>query len=267
MLRASSGHTQHTCPALSHFIVFWFMFAQSIVAMPSQGPHPRLRGTTGDQRAASLSSGVKASWAFMSPPRSRSSRAPFLWRLVEHVAVPVGDPRVDLGDLAPGPGPVGSVTGGLAGQFPLGPGEPGAVTALMPGVGGLLPGGKGQQVVEAHVDTNRTVGGRTGPGGWVLAQYRDQPAAYRVLGHGHRRRLRPSGSGRDQTMSSRFAVFARVSLPARNRNPLVVYSADFRDLFRDLQRGYFVRFAKKWLNAIYRCRSVCWSGTDETSPR
>ncbi|CAM5684254.1 hypothetical protein SANTM175S_01276 [Streptomyces antimycoticus] len=44
----------------------------------------------------------------------------------------------------------------------------------------------------------------------------------------------PSGSGRDHTMSSGSAIFASVSLPSRNRNALVVYSAEFRDFFLDL---------------------------------
>lgn len=65
-------------------------------------------------------------------------------------------------------------------------------------------------------------------------------------------------------MSSGSAIFARVSSPSRKRNPLVVYSADFRDFFRDLKRGYFARLPKKLVNALCRCRSVCWSGTDET---
>ena len=49
----------------------------------------------------------------------------------------------------------------------------------------------------------------------------------------------PSGSGLDHTMSSGSVIFARVSLPSRKRKPLAVYSADLRDLFRDLKRGYF----------------------------
>ncbi len=77
----------------------------------------------------------------------------------------------------------------------------------------------------------------------------------------------PSGSGRDHTMSSGSANFARVSLPSQNRNALVVYSADFRDFFRDLNRGYFARLPKKLLNAVCRCRSACCSGTQETSLR
>src|SRR5690606_10666952 len=77
----------------------------------------------------------------------------------------------------------------------------------------------------------------------------------------------PSGRGRDHTMSSGSAIFARVSFPSRNRNALVVYSADFRDFFRDLKRGYFARLPKKFENAVWRCRSACWSGTEETSAR
>jgi hypothetical protein len=77
----------------------------------------------------------------------------------------------------------------------------------------------------------------------------------------------PSGSGRDHTMPSGSDIFARVSFLSRNRNALVVYSADFRDFFRDLKRGYLARFPKKFVNAVWRCRSACWSGTEETSLR
>lgn len=52
LLSATSGRTQHTYPALPRFVIFWSMFRQNIMALPSQGPHPHLRGTTGDQRAA-----------------------------------------------------------------------------------------------------------------------------------------------------------------------------------------------------------------------
>lgn len=67
----------------------------------------------------------------------------------------------------------------------------------------------------------------------------------------------PFGSGRDHTMSSGSLILARVSFPSRNRKPETVYSADFRDLLRDLKRGYLARFAKKWVNAVCRCRSAC----------
>lgn len=79
--------------------------------------------------------------------------------------------------------------------------------------------------------------------------------------------LAPSGSARDQAMSSGSLIFASVSCPFRNRNPLVVYSADFRDFFRDLKRGYFARLPKKLVKATCRCRSVCCNGTDDTSLR
>ncbi|CAM5724722.1 hypothetical protein SHIRM173S_04276 [Streptomyces hirsutus] len=47
----------------------------------------------------------------------------------------------------------------------------------------------------------------------------------------------------------------------------MVYSADFRDFFFDLKRGYFARLPKKLVNAICRWRRHCWSGTEETSFR
>jgi hypothetical protein len=60
---------------------------------------------------------------------------------------------------------------------------------------------------------------------------------------------------------------ARVSLPSRKRKPLVVYSALLWDFFRDLKCGCFARLAKKFVNATCKCRSVYWSGTEDTSPR
>ncbi|MBB4986116.1 hypothetical protein GGE06_007083 [Streptomyces sp. SFB5A] len=77
----------------------------------------------------------------------------------------------------------------------------------------------------------------------------------------------PVGKGRDHTRSSASDIFANVSRPSRNRKPDVVYSADFRDLFRDLNRGYFARLPKKSVNAACRCRRACCNGTDETSLR
>ncbi|MFV2011509.1 MULTISPECIES: hypothetical protein, partial [unclassified Micromonospora] len=55
----------------------------------------------------------------------------------------------------------------------------------------------------------------------------------------------PCGNGRDQTMSNGSDIFARVSRPARHRNPLAVYSADRRDRFLDLNDGYRARLAQK----------------------
>ena len=75
----------------------------------------------------------------------------------------------------------------------------------------------------------------------------------------------PSGSGRDHTMSSGSAIFARVSFPSRKRKPLVVYSADFRDFFRDLKRGYLARLPKKLVNAVCRCRRP--AGAAPRTPR
>jgi hypothetical protein len=60
----------------------------------------------------------------------------------------------------------------------------------------------------------------------------------------------PSGSGRDQRTSSGCTVFAGVSSPSRHVKALRVYSADARDFFRDLKRGYFARLAKKFPNAV-----------------
>ncbi|WP_406726196.1 hypothetical protein [Streptomyces sp. GD-15H] len=45
----------------------------------------------------------------------------------------------------------------------------------------------------------------------------------------------------------------------------MVYSADVRDFFRLLKRGYSDRLPKKWVNAFRRCRSVCCNGTEETA--
>ncbi|MDQ0596046.1 hypothetical protein QF037_000391 [Streptomyces canus] len=47
----------------------------------------------------------------------------------------------------------------------------------------------------------------------------------------------------------------------------MVYSALLRDFFFDLKRGYFARLPKRLVNATCKCRSACWSGTDDTSPR
>ncbi len=47
----------------------------------------------------------------------------------------------------------------------------------------------------------------------------------------------------------------------------MVYSADRRDFFFDLKRGYLARLPKKLLNASCKCRSVCCNGTDDTSDR
>ncbi len=68
-------------------------------------------------------------------------------------------------------------------------------------------------------------------------------------------------------MSSGSVILARVILPSRYRNALVVYSADFLDFLRDLKRGYLARFPKKLVNATCKCRSVCCNGTEDTSDR
>src|SRR5947209_4162703 len=77
----------------------------------------------------------------------------------------------------------------------------------------------------------------------------------------------PSGSGRDQRISSGSAIFARVSCPVRQRNPERVYSADCREFLRDLKRGYLARLAKNAAYAPCRCRNACCSGTEDTSLR
>jgi hypothetical protein len=51
-------------------------------------------------------------------------------------------------------------------------------------------------------------------------------------------------------MSSGSAIFASVSRPPRHVKALRVYSADARDFFRLLYRGYFARWAKKFPNAV-----------------
>jgi hypothetical protein len=52
-------------------------------------------------------------------------------------------------------------------------------------------------------------------------------------------------------------VDGRAPLGRGRDQPRVVYSADFGDLFRDLKRGYLARLAKKWANAVCKCRKHC----------
>jgi hypothetical protein len=59
----------------------------------------------------------------------------------------------------------------------------------------------------------------------------------------------PGGSGRDQRMSSGPLIFASHSWPSRQRNADRVYSADWRDLRRDLNRGYRARLSQNAANA------------------
>ncbi|GHH63083.1 hypothetical protein GCM10018775_80270 [Streptomyces umbrinus] len=54
----------------------------------------------------------------------------------------------------------------------------------------------------------------------------------------------PSGSGRDQHTSRSCVIFASVSFPSRHLKALGVYSADARDFFRLLYRGYLARLTK-----------------------
>src|SRR5690242_21332121 len=77
----------------------------------------------------------------------------------------------------------------------------------------------------------------------------------------------PSGSGRDHLTANGSGIFANTSWPSRQRNADRVYSAEALDFLRDLKRGCCARRAKKWLKAFCRCRSVCCSGTLDTSLR
>jgi hypothetical protein len=77
----------------------------------------------------------------------------------------------------------------------------------------------------------------------------------------------PSGSGRDQRMSSGPLILARVSCPSCQRNADRVSSADWRDRLRDLNRGYAARLSQNAANAAWRWRSACCSGTLDTSLR
>lgn len=68
-------------------------------------------------------------------------------------------------------------------------------------------------------------------------------------------------------MSSGSAIFASVNSPPRHVNPDRVYSADWRDVLLDLNRGYLARLSQKFTNAPCKCRNVCCNGTDDTSDR
>ncbi len=68
-------------------------------------------------------------------------------------------------------------------------------------------------------------------------------------------------------MSNGAVILARVSRPCCHRNALRVYSAEARDFFRDLKRGYLARLAKNAANAACWCRRACCSGTLLTSFR
>ena len=156
----------------------------------------------------------------------------------------------------------------LRAVLPLGSGQRGPVAALVPRVGDLLPGGEGEQAVEPGVDPRRP-----SPAGGPRRRSRRRTAGTRTSARPRPGDTvtvdgaAPSGSGRDHTMSSGSVIFARVSRPSRKRNALVVYSADARDFFLHLNVGYLARLAKKFVNAPCRCRSACWSGTDDTSLR
>jgi len=72
------------------------------------------------------------------------------------------------------------------------------------------------------------------------------------------------GSGRLQRTSNGALLFAMYSLPSRYLKALAVNSAAC--LWRLLLNfGYLARPAKKFEKAVCWWRSVCWSGTQETS--
>ena len=75
----------------------------------------------------------------------------------------------------------------------------------------------------------------------------------------------PSGSGRDQRMSSGTAIFASVTWPFLYRNPDVVNAAGAFDRFRDFNDGYFARFPQKFTYACWRCCRPCCKATLDTS--
>ena len=56
----------------------------------------------------------------------------------------------------------------------------------------------------------------------------------------------PSGSGRDQRISSGASIFASFSRPFRQLNPDVVNVADARDFRLDLNVGYLARLPQKF---------------------
>lgn len=68
-------------------------------------------------------------------------------------------------------------------------------------------------------------------------------------------------------MSSGSSILARNSCPPRRRNAERVYSAPARDFLRDLNLGYFDRWAKNPANPACRCRNACCSGTLDTSDK
>src|SRR5579863_6700536 len=74
----------------------------------------------------------------------------------------------------------------------------------------------------------------------------------------------PLGIVRDQRMASGASIFASLSDAPSHLKALAVYSADCTPS-RRLKLGYFARLAKKFVNAVCRCLSACWTGTELTS--
>ncbi|MCL8557160.1 hypothetical protein NAB29_18705 [Proteus mirabilis] len=118
----------------------------------------------------------------------------------------VGDARGDAGELASGRVAVVRALL-LAGQLALGPRQARAVPLLM-----------------LRMDTNHR-----------SAQSRDTVTVDGCA---------PSGNGRDHTMLNGSRIFTNLNSPSRYVKPDLVYSADWRDFFRDLKRGYFARLSK-----------------------
>src|SRR5690606_2672448 len=75
-----------------------------------------------------------------------------------------------------------------------------------------------------------------------------------------------STSGQDHTYSSGASIFASHNRPSRQRNALRGEVADWRPR-RDVNRGERARPAKRFTDAVHWGRSVCWSGTEDTSDR
>src|SRR5690625_665340 len=121
------------------------------------------------------------------------------------------------------------------------------------------------EVIPASTPTTRSVGAWWVMVSWHRIDTNQRPALSRetVTVEG----TAPSGRGRDHTMSSGELIFASVSCPLRYLKPDRECSADALDFLRDLNRGYSVRPAKKFRNAVCKWRSPCWRGTEETSLR
>ncbi|QKG21615.1 hypothetical protein ACTIVE_3253 [Actinomadura verrucosospora] len=122
-----------------------------------------------------------------------------------------------------------------------------------------------REVIPASTPTDRSVGASLATVSSHTIAQNHRPAAsldtVTVVGSA------PSGRARDHTIAKGSDIFASVRHPSRNRNPERVYSAVWRHLLRDLNRGYFARLSKNAVNPACRCRSACCRGTLETSDR